>query len=97
MELPPQPFAGPDKPIAGQKEGQNQTDKNEISHRQFPPLLSSLIQFNPLRINWVSRIPPKASRKRQFLDISPKNFLGKHMISIPDDAHFLKRYLVNRD
>jgi hypothetical protein len=97
MELPPQSLACVDEPVADRQKGQNQTNKNEISHWQFPPLLFSKINFNHLHINSVSKIRPKESRKRQFLDIPSKNFLGKHTISIRNGAHLPKRYLVNRD
>jgi len=45
MELPPQSLAGVDEPVADPKEGQNQSNKNEVSHWKFPPILFSKIIF----------------------------------------------------
>jgi hypothetical protein len=65
MELPPQSFACFDEPVADRKKGHNQTDKNEVSHLEFPPILSHL-HINHLRIKSASKVFPEGSRKSQF-------------------------------
>jgi hypothetical protein len=66
MALPPESFACPDKPIADQKKDQNRTDKNQISHLKFPPILFSIINFNHLHINSVSKIRQKSQENVNF-------------------------------
>jgi hypothetical protein len=39
MELPPQSFACADEPVAGPKKGQDQSNKDQVSHLKFPPVL----------------------------------------------------------
>ena len=68
MELPPQSFTGADEPVADPKKSQYQPYKNQISHLRFPPIVSLKFNSNHLHINSVSKVPPKASRKRQFFN-----------------------------
>jgi hypothetical protein len=75
MELPPQSVAGLDKPIAGQEKHQSQSNEDQICHFNSSDSFSNY-QVNHSRINSVSRIQPKKSKKRQ-LTIRLKRMKGR--------------------
>jgi hypothetical protein len=66
IKLPPQSLAGVDEPVADRPKGQNQPNKNQVSHWKFPPILVKNSSLNHLSINLASKILPQESRMGQF-------------------------------
>ena len=69
MELPPQSVACADEPIAGEKECQSQSDKNQIPRLNHSPDLLSIINFKQSNIKAVSRVISRGSRGDQISSI----------------------------